>query len=89
MSASKGEPEDDAMVFTDAADSSYAVAIDDDDNSDVEFDVGSGHHNDDKGNSEVEDAEDHEVDELDDDDGMSDVSSGSFLSTRSTSWSLT
>lgn len=89
MSASKGEPEDDAMVFADAADSSYAVAIDDDDNSDVEFDVGSGHHND-TDNSEVEDvAEDYEVDELDGDDGTFCVSLGSFLSTRSASWSLT
>ena len=79
-SASKGEHEDDATVFADATDSSYAMAIDDDDNSDVEFDVDSGHHNDDMGNSEVEDAEDHEpeVDELDDNDGTSCVSLGYF-----------
>lgn len=67
-SASTGKPEDDAMVVDD---SSYAVAIDYDENSDVEFDIGSGHHNDDMGNSEVEDAEDREVDELDDNDGTS------------------
>ena len=70
-SASTGEPEDDAMVVDDTTDLSYAVAIENDDNSDIEFDIGSGHHNNDTGNSEVEDAEDREVDELGDNDGTS------------------